>query len=398
MRQLWIRGIADLNLISASRCTYSVRRFRLQGERLPKSIKIELEYNDKTDNSLEEIRLPNEIRRDYLLNRYAIIASERVRRPTDFSVPSVKEAEETCPFCAGNESATPPADLVLLQKEGKIIQSRDENHIRLKDWRVRCFPNLYPALSPTILKMAKPDPFTVRRWSYGYHEVVVESPNHLDHPSQAPTEQIQLSLKAILSLLNRYYQDKKIKYVQVFRNHRKEAGASLSHPHSQIIALPFTPSNIRFELAAARRHFETKEQCIFCKIIEEELDSQRKIYENDHFFMFSPWASILPFEFWVIPKRHEPRLENITPEETTDLATTLKKGLTGLSQLLHDPPYNYGFHTSPSKSRSEFYHWHLEVYPKLSTPAGFELSTGVYINVTPPELAAESLRQLVVGE
>lgn len=239
--------------------------------------------------------------------------------------------------------------------------------------------------------------FTLRRTGYGYHELVVESPNHSDHPSRAPPEQIQLALKAILILLNRYYGDRMIRYVEVFRNHRKEAGASLSHPHSQIIALPFTPSNIRSELIAARNHFETKKQCIFCEIMQQERDSQRRIYENEHFFVFSPWASILPFEFWIIPKRHEPRLENLTEEETIDLVKALRVSLSALAQLLHDPPYNYGFHTSPRNSQSQSYHWHLEVYPKLSIPAGFELSTGVYINVTPPELAAESLRQLMAG-
>jgi len=341
--------------------------------------------------------LPNEIRRDYLLNRYAIIASERVKRPTDFIIPETEEAQRTCPFCPGNEKATPAADLILLQREGKTIQSRDENHARAKDWQVRCFPNLYPALSPSIQKTPKPNLFTIRRRTYGYHEIVVESPNHHDHPSQAPPEQTQLTLKAILILLNRYYEDKKINYVEVFRNHRKEAGASLSHPHSQMIALPFTPSNVRSELNAARRHFETKKRCIFCEIIEKERGSQRIIYENEHFFVLSPWASILPFEFWVIPKRHEPRLENLTEGEATDLAKTLKASFSALARLLHDPPYNYGFHTSPNNLESQFYHWHLEVYPKLSTPAGFEISTGVYINVTPPELAAESLRQLVAG-
>ena len=231
--------------------------------------------------------------------------------------------------------------------------------------------------------------------AYGYHEVIVESPNHHDHPGQARPEQTQLALKASLILLQRYYQDKKIKYVELFRNHRKEGGASLSHPHSQIIGTPFIPPNIKSELTMARHYFVARKRCIFCEIVEKERFSPRRVFENDHFLVFSPWASISPFEFWVVPKRHEPRLENLAEEEQKDLAGALNISLGALARLLHNPPYNYGFHTCPSVER-EFYHWHLEVYPKLSILAGFELSTGVYINVIAPELAAEALHEIVV--
>lgn len=129
-------------------------------------------------------------------------------------------------------------------------------------------------------------------------------------------------------------------------------------------------------------------------MIAEEAKGARLIYEGESFITIAPWASALPFEFWILPKHHESDLMNITDHEKHDLARTLRKSLGGLAEILNDPPYNYGFHTSPRTSRAnEFYHWHLEVYPKLSIWAGFELSTGVYINVTPPEMAAEALRE-----
>jgi len=341
--------------------------------------------------------MANEIRRDYLLNRYVIVASERAKRPTDFAVSPIAEAGRICPFCPGNEEATPPADLILLKRGGEVLLSRDVNGARTKEWQVRCFPNLYPALSPSFEKTFKQGSPMPLRSAYGHHEVVVESPNHNDHPGQASVEQTQLTMKASLILLRRYYQDKKIKYVELFRNHRKEGGASLSHPHSQIIALPFIPPKVRSELTAARRHFEKKKQCAFCEIIEREEDSQRKIFENNRFLVFSPWASRSPFEFWAIPKQHESRIENLNGEEVTDLGEAIRVSFGALGRLLHDPPYNYGFHISPNDSESEFYHWHLEVYPKLSILAGFELSTGVYINVTPPELAAIALHEMVMN-
>ncbi len=339
----------------------------------------------------------NEIRHDSLLDRYVIVASERSKRPTDFAVPPIADVGGVCPFCPGSEEATPPADLILLKREGKVFLSMDDNGARTKDWQVRCFPNLYPALSPSTQQMSSRDSPMPLRSAYGHHEVVVESPNHHDHPGQAKPEQTQLALKASLTLLQRYYEDKKTKYVELFRNHRKEGGASLSHPHSQIIATPFIPPKIKSELTAARRHFMTRKRCIFCEIVEKERSSPRRVFENDHFLVFSPWASISPFEFWVTPKRHEPRLENLPEEEQKDLVEALNISLGALARLLHDPPYNYGFHTSPNGMESEFYHWHLEVYPKLSILAGFELSTGAYINVTPPELAANALREMVVN-
>jgi UDPglucose--hexose-1-phosphate uridylyltransferase len=341
--------------------------------------------------------LPNELRRDYILDRYAIIASARIRRPTDFSVPSKVETGEKCPFCVGNEKATPPADLLLIGSNKGITYSKDSDGERRSDWLVRCFPNLYPATEPSTEEPPPSNPLRPLRVAYGYHEIIVESPNHQEHPGQARVEQLQLSLEAALVLMRRFLEDERIRYVQFFRNHRKEAGASLSHAHSQMIALDCIPRNVDEELKGFERH-KAVGGCVYCEIIEDERGSPRQVLENEDFFVLAPWASILPFELWILPKRHEADILRATRTEVKNLAKTLRSILGAMSKLLGDPPYNYGLHTAPKELDSSTYHWHLEVYPKLSVWAGFELGTGVYINVTPPEVAARSLQGAVKEE
>ena len=342
--------------------------------------------------------MPNELRRDYILDRYAVIASARMKRPTDFAIPPKVEPGHICPFCVGNERSTPPADLLLIPKDGGVTFSRDSDGERANNWLVRCFPNLYPATEPSTEAIHPSEPLHIRRVAYGYHEIVVESPNHEEHPGRARVEQLQLSLKAALILMRRYREDERINYVQLFRNHRREAGASLSHTHSQIIALDSTPKNINEELEGLKRYRTTHGECAYCEIIEKERGSPREIFESENFFVLAPWASISPFELWILPKRHEADLLRVTETEVANLAKTMRSTLGAASKLLGDPPYNYGFHTAPKGLNGSGYHWHLEIYPKLSVWAGFELSTGVHINITPPEVAAPSLREPVKEE
>jgi UDPglucose--hexose-1-phosphate uridylyltransferase len=341
--------------------------------------------------------LPNELRRDYILDRYAIIASARITRPTDFAVPIKVEMKGTCPFCPGNENATPPADLLIIPADGRVTYSKD-NGKRAANWLVRCFPNLYPATEVTTEELPLSDYLHHLQVAYGYHEIIVESPNHEEHPSQTKVDQLRLSLEAGLIQMRRFSDDRRIRYVEYFRNHRKEAGASLSHPHSQIIAVDSIPKKIGEELHGYGKYKKTNGGCIYCEIIEKERSSARKVFENDDFFVLAPWASITPFELWILPKRHEADILKVTNTEITNLARTLRSTLGAMSKLLGDPPYNYGIHTVPKGFNYSDYHWHLEIYPKLSVWAGFELSTGIYINVTPPEIAALSLRELAENE
>lgn len=229
----------------------------------------------------------------------------------------------------------------------------------------------------------------------GYHEILVESPKHDEHPGVARLSQLKLVLGGYLDRLSALSNEPSVRYVSIFRNHGQEGGASLSHAHSQIIGTPLVPKTIEEELRASRAVAKKRNACAYCKLILIERRSPRLIYEKDDFIVFAPWASIFPFEFWVIPKRHSPSLSSIRTDEIRSLAVAMRATLGSLAAALGDPPYNYGFHTAPTVGRHDYYHWHLEVYPRLSTLAGFELSTGMYINTLLPEEAARLLRARV---
>jgi len=333
----------------------------------------------------------NEMRKDYILDRWVVIASQRKRRPTDFIEAKELRKPSTCPFCPGNEHMTPPAALVYLQVNGKIVQDEDDNSFRHKDWLVRCVSNLYPAFMPPSdgeRRASKVELFESME-AVGHHEVIIESPEHDEHPGVARVSQLVHVVSAYKDRLSYLSSRRYVKYVSIFRNHGLDAGASLSHAHTQIIATPNLPRVLAEEKDRSRSFWNEKNRCVFCNIIEKEKESPRLIWENDSFVVFAPWASVHPFEFWIFPKRHQSTLLNMTPRETTELAATLRVCFGGLGSLLEDPSYNFGFHMMPA----EHYHWHIEVYPKLTIWAGFEKSTGMVINVVPPEEASSDLRE-----
>lgn len=337
--------------------------------------------------------MSNEIRKDYLLDRWVIIASERAKRPTDFPTrPQEKVDVENCPFCPGNEQMTPPAVLLYLNSDGGTRKEKDTDGERTQNWLVRCFPNLYPALSPRKPTSLAQDELHERIDGAGAHEVLVESPRHDEHLGLGRLEQTLLVVHAYIDRLKAL---SRWEYVCIFRNHGKEAGASLSHAHSQIIATPTVPSLISDELTACTTQTKESNACPYCRIIESERNTPRFIYENPSFIALAPWASIYPFEFWLLPKRHQHTLLQLQEKEKRDLAQALNDCMGGLANVLSDPPYSSGFHISPSRGRREYYHWHLEVYPKLTIQAGFENNTGMFINVAPPESAAESLKESI---
>lgn len=340
----------------------------------------------------------NELRKDYLLDRWAVIATERGRRPTDFAKKERKHAEmSACPMCAGNERMTPPAVLVYLKSAKGIRKDRDTDNVRLTDWLIRIVPNLYPAFSPP--KDRKDEKQIMKSGdlarAVGHHEVLVESPNHDEHPADAKIPQLVHVINGYIDRLQELTAKPYVRYVSIFRNHGVEAGASLSHAHSQIIATPSLPRIISEEMEASKNYFDRMKECVFCSIMENEEKGPRVILDNSEFTAFAPYASINPMEFWIFPKKHETSLLEMSNTEVKSFAETLKTCLSGLKTLVNDPPYNYGFHLATDKESRDYYHWHLEVYPKLSTWAGFEKSTGMYINTMMPEKAAESLRETI---
>ncbi|UCE96047.1 MAG: galactose-1-phosphate uridylyltransferase [Candidatus Bathyarchaeota archaeon] len=321
------------------------------------------------------------------------MATHRKRRPVDLARKETdiqKFSRSSCPFCPGNERKTPPASLVYLKGRKSTVRKKDTNGIRHKNWLIRCVPNLYSAFSHPKIG----ESFSSGK-AVGHHEVLIESPNHNEQPANAKISQLVYVINGYIDRLEDLSSKPYVKYVSIFRNYGLDAGASLSHAHSQIIATPMIPTILSDELSASSEYYKANEKCIFCDIVEREKNSPRFIWGNKSFIAFAPWAGVHPFEYWITPKEHQPTLSELRSQTTRDLAIALKTCLNGLRSLLNDPPYNYGFHLSPNEETDKHYHWHLEVYPKLTIWAGFEKSTGIYINVVPPEDAARSMKRII---
>ena len=338
----------------------------------------------------------NELRKDYLLDRWVVIAKERSRRPTDLAKPR-PEANKTavCPLCVGNENMTPPAIMFYQKENDEVKRGQDPlSGERPRNWLIRCIPNLYPAFTPPQQPQDTEQILKSQDFGYaiGHHEVLVESPNHYEDPADVEVSQLELVIKAYVDRFKELSAKPYVRYVSIFRNFGLEAGASLSHAHSQIIATPIIPTNIKEEQEASKAYRQKHGNCVYCDIIERELKGPRLILDNSDFVVFAPYASINPLEFWIQPKKHASNIQNLTAGEASALALTLKTSLKALKDLVNDPPYNYGIHQTTD---GDSYHWHLEVYPKLATWAGFEKSTGIYINTVTPEAAAEGLRKAI---
>jgi UDPglucose--hexose-1-phosphate uridylyltransferase len=297
-------------------------------------------------------------------------------------------------MCPGNEHITPPAVLVYLRSGKGIKKDKDKDGRRHKNWLIRVVPNLYPAFSPpkdriTSNQILKNENLCL---AVGHHEVLVESPIHDEHPADAGIPQLVHVVNGYIDRLRELSAKPYVRYVSIFRNHGLEAGASLSHAHSQIMATPSIPRIVKEEMTASEAYWQKNRRCVFCDIMRKERGGPRFILENPEFVAFAPYASVNPMEFWIFPRRHQTSLLETSASEVRMLAETMKTCLGRLKTLVNDPPYNYGFHIATSKEATDYYHWHLEVYPRLAIWAGFEKSTGMYINTMTPETAAESLR------
>jgi UDPglucose--hexose-1-phosphate uridylyltransferase len=339
----------------------------------------------------------SELRFDPIQRRWVIIATDRARRPTDFVPEAEPRESKFCPFCPGSEDKTPP-EIFAFRENG--------TEANRPGWQLRAFSNKFPALD---IK-AEAERHGMGRYDMmsgvGAHEVIVETPDHYAHFAEMPLEAVHLVLRAWQSRLNELLKDGRLKYVVIFKNHGHLAGASLAHPHSQIIATPVVPRTVSMELTAAKEHFAEKERCIFCDIIFEEREKQvRVIHENDDFVAITPYASRFPFEIFLAPRQHAHNFGEVADEQLLSLAGFLKSILARLKTALNDPPFNLIMHTAPNThttlQRSGFWetlredwHWHLEIIPRLTRIAGFEWGTGFYINPTPPEDAARALREL----
>ena len=328
-----------------------------------------------------------EFRKDPVVGRWVIIATDRAKRPTDFIRESVViRGSRFCPFCYGNESKTPP-EILAYRKDGS---SRDAS-----GWSVRVVPNKFPALGIEGSLNRQGEGLYDKMNGIGAHEVIIETPDHRATPATLPPAHLESVLWAYRDRIVDLKKDSRFKYILIFKNHGAAAGATLEHTHSQLIALPVVPKRVAEEVAGARDYFAYKERCIFCDILQQEISADvRLVAENDLFAALSPFAPRFPFELWLVPKVHQSAFEESSKQDLEQLSVLLKDMLSRLDVVLDHPAYNYVIHTSPVPEHlNDYYHWHLEVMPKLTNLAGFEWGTGFHINPTSPEEAAKFLKE-----
>ncbi len=337
----------------------------------------------------------SQFRRDPISGRWVIIADERGKRPHDFDAfPRQAHNLEDCPFCPGNEAGTPP----------EVYAVRPEGPADGPGWQVRVVPNKFPAVAPLDGRLeCRQDGLLVHMDGAGAHEVVIESPEHAQRLGDAPLEHIERVLDAYAARMSALYRDERVAYVQLFKNKGSEAGASLSHTHSQIVALPLVPHGVQVELDAVHAHHRRTNRCLFCDLIAQELDDGARVIERDEAFVtLAPFASRFPFEVHILPRAHEPDFAVLRASTRTAFARALKRAFQRLDATLHNVPHNFVLHTRPhamtaSRRNEPHFHWHLEILPRLTTQAGFEWGTDVFINPTPPEAAAAYLRRVELG-
>ena len=321
-----------------------------------------------------------ELRKHYFLDEYCIIAEERKRRPTDLRAAEPRAGSEaTCSFCPGNEGMTPFADAVYTEKG--VYSDGPE---RISGWMMRVLANVFPALVPD------PGPVSAD-WTAlpgeGYHEVIVDSPRHEENPADFSEAHLGKLISVYRDRYVHYSGMNEVKYVSVYKNWGREAGASMSHSHSQLIAMSIIPPLIKRELQVIS---SLAPSCPYCDIVAKESRSCRLIDQNEGWFLIAPFYSQAPYECWILPRRHFPSLKEMSEDEGNSLGRLLKRALGALRSVLNDPSYNCMIFQLPS-----CYHLNIRIQLVVSRIAGFEKGTGVYINAHAPETAAKELRQFL---
>jgi len=330
-----------------------------------------------------------ELRKDPVTSRWVIISTERGKRPSDFGTAPERERVGFCPFCPGNEGKTPP-EVLAYRADGSAANS--------SNWNLRVVPNKFPALQIEGDLNRQGDGMYDKMNGIGAHEVVIETPEHGETLASMGEGRIEDILWAFHDRVLDLKKDPRFRYILIFKNAGRAAGASLEHPHSQLIATPIIPKRVREELDGAKEYYNYKERCVFCDIVRQELNQGvRVISENDGFVTIAPYASRFPFEAWILPKVHGPFFEDAQKHEYVNLSKLLRDLFLRMEKVLMNPPYNLIIHSSPLREADgRFYHWHIELMPKLTHVAGFEWGSGFYINPTPPEDAAKYLRDAKV--
>jgi UDPglucose--hexose-1-phosphate uridylyltransferase len=331
-----------------------------------------------------------ELRQNFATKEWVIIATERAKRPEEMASrrPERNAAAfvPTCPFCPGNEDKTPPEVLRIPAGGGH------------DPWQVRVIPNKFAALSRDVQPGR-----TIHRTrrtiqGFGVHDVIVETPSHSLSIAHMPDSEVANILRCYRARHQELSLDPRIEHITIFKNHGVDAGTSLEHPHSQLVASPVISYQVRQRVHEALRHYDEYGECITCQNIEEELeDKVRIVMATEHFVALELFASYSPFCTHIYPRRHMASFGDISAAEINDLARTLRTVLAKLHTGLNDPDYNFTIRSAPAECVGvKYFHWYLSVIPRLTRVAGFELGSGMFINTVLPEAAAEFLRNVKV--
>jgi UDPglucose--hexose-1-phosphate uridylyltransferase len=330
-----------------------------------------------------------ELRQNFFTKEWVIIATERARRPEELAThrpaESVPAFVESCPFCPGNESKTPPEVMRYPNNAGE-------------PWAVRVIPNKFAALSSEVAPTRNLQHLRRRIEGFGFHEVIIDSPDHSACMALLPDAHVAQILIAFKDRYTSLCADQRVNHVTIFKNHGADAGASLQHPHSQLIATPVIPSQVRHRLHEALRHYDDAGECMFCHMVEREVEDQtRVVIKSERFVAMEVFASATPFATHIFPLRHMASFGEITSAEISDLARVLRMLLGKIYIGLENPALNFTVRSGPSDYvGARHFHWYVSVIPRLTRVAGFELGSGMFINTVLPESAAEFLRGIAV--
>jgi UDPglucose--hexose-1-phosphate uridylyltransferase len=337
-----------------------------------------------------------ELRKDPIIGRWVIIATERAKRPSDFKKGSEPAKRTTCNYCEGNESKTPP-EVLAIRRQGTKPNT--------PGWETRIIP------SPTTFFKSKGDLDRHGNGLYdlmngiGIHEILIMCPEHTGDVHNVSDMRISRMVELLGQRMKLLREDKRLKYLLVFANHGKEAGGlGIGHLHMQLIATPVTPKRVKEKLVGAKKYFDYKDRCVFCDIIKQEIaENQRVVCQIDGFIAITPFCSRFPFEVWILPMDHCCDVDKTDAHHMKSLGKIYKNVFARMNKVLGTFPFNTVLHTAPFRRGDEKrhwhtieqdFHWHLEIMPRLTQVAGFEWGSGFYINPIPPEDACKALKEV----
>ena len=342
----------------------------------------------------KKIKFPSELRFDLISKDWVVIATGRAMRPDDFKKargPIYTVPKKNCPFCNISTQGIP----TLIFSHGKKTSFKGWKKLS-KDWTIIVIPNKYPAFLPCSKLDKKTEGGLYQKMNAaGFHEVVVTR-DHKKQIGQFSVEQVKEVFDAYQSRYLDLMGKRFVNHISIFQNHGLKAGASVTHPHSQIITTPLIDVDLRKAISSARGYYKENKECIYCRMNKWEMKAKKRIvFENEKFLVICPFASKTAFQVIVSPKKHLAYFEQITEGEKWQLAEAFRAALNKIYKALNNPDYNLYLHTAPCDGRNhDYYHWHWTILPKTATWAGFEIGTRMEISTIEPEKAAEFLKKI----